>query len=64
MLKFVKHHMETISGIEIYPIISFLIFFAMFIGVTAYVIWQRKSHFDHMGMLPMEDGQLTNPSKN
>jgi cbb3-type cytochrome oxidase subunit 3 len=56
--------METISGIEIYPIISFLIFFAMFIGVTAYVIWQRKSHFDHMGMLPMEDGQLTNPSKN
>jgi cytochrome c oxidase cbb3-type subunit 4 len=60
MLKFVKHHMETIVGIEIYPILSFIIFATMFAAVIAYVIWQRKSHFDHMGMLPMEDGHIDN----
>ena len=35
MLKFIKHNMETISGIEIYPIISLLIFFLFFVVLYA-----------------------------
>ncbi|MGB0368364.1 MAG: CcoQ/FixQ family Cbb3-type cytochrome c oxidase assembly chaperone [Flavobacteriales bacterium] len=55
MLKFVKHHMETIVGIEIFPIISFLIFFTFFIVVLAYLIMQRKEHFDKMSLMPLEE---------
>ena len=63
MLKFVKHHMESIAGIDIYPIISFIIFFTFFCGVAAYVLWQRKAHFDHMGMLPLEENGTANLKK-
>lgn len=63
MLKFVKHHMETIVGIEIFPIISFIIFFTFFCAVAAYVIWQRKDHFTKMSMLPLEEEEVVN-SKN
>jgi len=56
MLKFIKHNMETIAGIEIYPIISFLIFFTLFTSVLVYVIYQGKSYFDQVGALPLEDG--------
>ena len=61
MLKFIKGHMDTIGGIEIYPIISFAIFFLFFVVVTTLVIKARKEHIDHMSALPLDDseGQLT-----
>lgn len=55
MLKFVKHHMETIAGIEIYPIISFIIFFTFFVAVLAYLVIQRKEYFDQLSMMPLEE---------
>ena len=55
MLKFIKHHMETIAGIEIYPIISFIIFFTFFVAVLAYLIIQRTEYFDKLSMLPLEE---------
>lgn len=55
MLKFVKHHMETIAGIEIYPIISFIIFFTFFVVVLAYLVMQRKEYFDRLSMMPLEE---------
>ncbi|MCF8255966.1 MAG: CcoQ/FixQ family Cbb3-type cytochrome c oxidase assembly chaperone [Flavobacteriales bacterium] len=61
MLKFIKHHLETIAGIEIYPLLSFIIFFTLFVSVLVYVVWQRRAHFDHMGMLPLEDGKILDP---
>ncbi|MCF8277641.1 MAG: CcoQ/FixQ family Cbb3-type cytochrome c oxidase assembly chaperone [Flavobacteriales bacterium] len=55
MLKFIKHHMETISGIEIYPIISFIIFFTFFVAVLAYLVIQRKEYFDQLSMMPLDE---------
>ncbi len=55
MLKFIKHHMETIVGIEIYPIISFIIFFTFFVAVLAYLIIQRTEYFDKLSMLPLDE---------
>lgn len=55
MLKFIKHHLDTISGISIYPVVSFLIFFSFFIVV---LLWLRKvspSHIDHMTDLPFSE---------
>ncbi len=56
MLKFVKHHMETIDGISIYPVISFLIFFLFFIGLTIFVFRMGKNHVKSMKELPFDDG--------
>lgn len=54
MLKFIKHHMETIAGIEIYPIISFLIFFTFFLLVLVYVIRADKKVIEEISNLPLD----------
>ena len=54
MLKFIKHHLETIIGIEIYPIISLTIFFLFFIGIIYWVIKMDKKHINEVCNLPLE----------
>jgi len=54
-----KHHMSSISGIEIYPLISFVLFFAFFVGVAIWVIKGDKQHFNDMAQVPL-DNEETN----
>ena len=39
MLKFIKHHLDTITGVEIYPIISLLLFFMVFASML-FIVWK------------------------
>ncbi len=55
MLKFIKHHMETIIGIEIYPIISLTIFFFFFIGIIYWVMKMDKKQITEICNLPLEE---------
>lgn len=57
MLKFVKHHMETIAGIEVYPLISLCIFFLFFIGLITYVIRMNKKYITSMEALPLQEDE-------
>lgn len=57
-MKLVRHYLESISGIEIYPIISFIIFFLFFIAVTWYVITMDKSYVDEVSGYALDsDGE-------
>lgn len=53
MMKFVKHHLESIAGIEIYPLISLCIFFLFFVGLLVYVSKMNKKHIQTMEALPL-----------
>ena len=53
MLKFIKHHMETIAGIEIFPLISFVIFFLFFLGLLIWVFRTDKEHIRKMAEMPL-----------
>ncbi len=55
MLKFIKQNLETITGIEIYPIISLLIFFLFFVLLIWWVATYKKEKVDHLGSLPLDD---------
>ncbi|MDB5274559.1 MAG: hypothetical protein JWO58_2926 [Chitinophagaceae bacterium] len=55
MLKFVKYHISSIGHIEIYPIISFLIFFLFFLGMLIWVLKSDKKFITKMQNLPLED---------
>lgn len=57
MLKFIKHHMETIAGIEIFPLISLVIFFTFFIGLTIYVIKVDKKVFEKISNIPLDPNE-------
>ncbi|GIV26400.1 MAG: hypothetical protein KatS3mg027_0214 [Bacteroidia bacterium] len=54
MLRFVKHHLESILGIEIYPIISFLIFFLFFLAVLVWLIKADNHRLNKIKNLPLE----------
>ncbi len=59
MLKFIKHNMETIIGIEIFPLISFIIFFSFFVGLIIYVIALSKRHVADMSAMPLQSEEST-----
>lgn len=59
MLKFVKNHMESITGIEIYPMISLIIFFTFFVLLFWWVITAKKEYITNVSNLPLEDENTT-----
>ncbi|WKN41138.1 CcoQ/FixQ family Cbb3-type cytochrome c oxidase assembly chaperone [Tunicatimonas pelagia] len=59
MLKFIKHHMETITGIEIFPLISFLIFFAFFVVLLIWVFRSSKEYIAEVEQLPLDQEPQT-----
>ena len=55
MLKFVKHNLETIAGVEIYPIISLSIFFTAFVLFTVWAMTFSKETLNTVSNLPLND---------
>lgn len=55
--------METIDGIEIYPILSFLIFFTFFVVATIMVIRKDKKSIDEISRLPLEQNNISDHEK-
>ena len=47
--------MDTISGIEIYPIISLLIFFLFFVALYTWTYTYKNEKITEMSHLPFED---------
>ena len=69
MLKFIKHNLDTIVGIDIFPLISFIIFFLFFIGLFIWVAKINKTEIELVSNLPLEDNAqvnsgLTNKAQN
>lgn len=54
MLKYVKNHMDSIVGIEIYPIISLTIFFTFFVLLFWWVFSAKKEYINEVSQLPFE----------
>ena len=55
MLKFIKGHMESIDGIEIYPLISLLIFFGFFMVLGFWVYKSKKDYIEKVSNLPFDN---------
>jgi len=59
MLKFVKNYMDSIDGIEVYPIISLLIFFAFFVVLFWWVFTAKKEYIKTVSNIPLDNQNLT-----
>jgi cbb3-type cytochrome oxidase subunit 3 len=57
MLKFVKHNLESIAGVEIFPIISLLIFFLFFVALYTWTYTYKKEKIDELSNLPFNEGE-------
>jgi hypothetical protein len=54
-MKIVINTLEQIGGIEIYPIISLLLFFIIFSITTYLVLTADKSYIDEMKNMPLDN---------
>ncbi|WP_445715757.1 CcoQ/FixQ family Cbb3-type cytochrome c oxidase assembly chaperone [Flavobacterium sp.] len=55
MLKFIKHNLETIDGVDIYPIISLTIFFIVFISFFIWAMTYSKEKIKELSDLPFKE---------
>lgn len=55
MLKFIKHNLETISGVDIYPIISLTLFFIIFVVFIIWAMTYSKDKIKELSELPFKD---------
>ena len=60
MLKYIKHHLDTIQGVEIYPIISLVLFFLVFTAMLLIVLKMPKSNIDELSNLPLDNDLKNN----
>lgn len=56
-MKFINY-LKTISGVEIYPLISLLIFFTFFIGLSIWVLKVNKAYLKEMENLPLDNDNI------
>ncbi|MGB0980581.1 MAG: CcoQ/FixQ family Cbb3-type cytochrome c oxidase assembly chaperone [Winogradskyella sp.] len=62
MLKFIKGNLENIKDVEIYPMVSLLIFFIFFVVLFWWVITAKKAHITEVSHLPLNDDTI-NPNE-
>jgi cell division septal protein FtsQ len=60
MIRFVKHYFDGITNVEIYPIISLLLFFIVFITMLIYVLKIPKKNIKKISNLPLEGDENIN----
>lgn len=46
--------MASISGIEIYPLISLSIFLGFFVLLVIYLSYKKKEYYDKMSAIPLD----------
>jgi hypothetical protein len=49
-----RHYLESITGVEIYPLISLVIFFLFFTGLILWAWKANKSYITAMKNIPLE----------
>lgn len=54
-----KNVLQSIDGVAVYPVISFIIFFLFFLGLAVYVLVANRQHIDTMSRLPLLDDEET-----
>jgi cytochrome c oxidase cbb3-type subunit 4 len=55
MFEQIKHNMETIDGVAIFPILSLVIFFVFFLGLGIWVFSYKKEKIDELSNIPLND---------
>ena len=53
-----KHYFERIQDVEIWPIVSLIIFFLFFLLVLFRIVFMDKKQVRELKNLPFEEGEL------
>jgi cbb3-type cytochrome oxidase subunit 3 len=59
-----QQYLQSLDGMVTYQVISFVMFLAVFAGVTIWVLRMKRDHADRMARLPLDDQTSTHEPKN
>ena len=59
-----SNYLSSIEGVDIYPIISFLIFFVFFVGLTVWTFKADKKYLKKMSKMPLESSNMNKEDEN
>ena len=62
-----SQNLSSIDGVSIFPIISLVLFFAMFSGILYWVLKKDKSYMENLAKIPLQDNneiEFNDESKN
>lgn len=57
MFEQIKHNMETIAGVAVYPIVSLLIFFIFFMVLGIWVFSYKKERINELSQMPFNENE-------
>jgi cytochrome c oxidase cbb3-type subunit 4 len=57
-----KNVLQNIDNIALWPVISFVIFFAFFLGLLLWVFMVDKKFIDHMKSMPLDETESSTTS--
>ncbi|MEY3845581.1 MAG: hypothetical protein RL293_2003 [Bacteroidota bacterium] len=63
MLRFIKHNLTGMLGVEIYPLISLIMFTLFFAVMLWYVIKMSKNRVAEMSTMPLDLEESTNTNQ-
>jgi len=63
-MKLVSHYLQEIAGVQIFPIISFVLFFSFFLLVVFLVIKSDKNYMKQMASMPLDNNDSTSLNDN
>ncbi|MBK6527790.1 MAG: cbb3-type cytochrome c oxidase subunit 3 [Crocinitomicaceae bacterium] len=55
MLSYIKGNLTSIDGIEIFPIISLVIFFTFFVGLGIYILRADRKTIEEIKRIPLDE---------
>ncbi len=55
MFKFIRQHAEQIQGVQLYPLISLIIFFLFFVLLLWYVTKMDKQRINTISSIPLKN---------
>lgn len=55
MLSYIKGNLTSIDGIEIFPIISLIIFFTFFVGLGIYILKADRKKIEEIKRIPLDE---------
>ena len=58
MFKFIKKYAESMDGINIYPMISLVIFFLFFVVLLYYVKKMDKTRVKEISRIPLDEEEI------
>lgn len=61
MFEPIKHNMETIAGVAVYPVVSLLIFFLFFVGLGIWVYTYKKETIAAFSAMPLNENKTDEP---